>query len=123
MEQKMDDTFKTRMRLKLKELKAEVLTSLIAENNDFRAAVEDIGVKDLADVASNDIDARTLEAVGTKDKIRLEKIEAALARLENGRYGLCAGCGSKIGVERLEAIPYVVMCINCQSSTERRRAH
>lgn len=119
----MDEKFKSRMRLKLKELKAEVLTSLIAENNDFRAAVEDIGVKDLADVASNDIDARTLEAVGSKDKIRLDKIEAALARLENGRFGLCAGCGSKIGVERLEAIPYVVMCIDCQSSTERRRVH
>jgi RNA polymerase-binding protein DksA len=119
----MDDKFKSRIKQKLHDMKAEVLTTLIAENNDFRAAVEDIGVKDLADVASNDIDARTLEAVGAKDKLRLERIEAALARLENGRFGLCANCGSKIGAERLEAIPYAVMCINCQSTSERRRIH
>ncbi len=119
----MDEKFKAKMRQKLDDLKAEVLTTLIAENNDFKAAVEDLGVKDLADVASNDIDARTLEAVGAKDKLRLQKIEAAFARMENGRFGACAGCGSKIGNERLEAIPYVVMCINCQSSNERRRIH
>ena len=119
----MNNDFKNEMRMKLLNLKSEVLESLIAENNDFRAAVEDIGVKDLADVASNDIDARTLEAVGTKDRVRLQRIESALARLENGKYGVCAGCGSKIGDARLEAIPYVVMCINCQSSSERRHVH
>lgn len=119
----MDDKIKGQMKLKLQDLKADVLTSLIAENNDFRAAVEDIGVKDLADVASNDIDARTLEAVGTKDKLRLQRIESALVRLENGRFGVCAGCGSKIDNKRLIAIPYAVMCIDCQSSSERRRVH
>ena len=119
----MDDKFKGRMRLKLMDLKANVLTTLIAENNDFRAAVEDIGVKDLADVASNDIDARVLEAVGAKDKLRLQRIESALARLENGKFGVCAGCGTIIGNKRLMAIPYVVMCIDCQSSSERRRDH
>ncbi len=119
----MDDKIKGQMKLKLQDLKADVLTSLIAENNDFRAAVEDIGVKDLADVASNDIDARTLEAVGTKDKLRLQRIESALVRLENGRFGVCVGCGSKIDNKRLIAIPYAVMCIDCQSSSERRRVH
>ena len=117
----MEQAFKDRMQQKLYDLKAEVLKSLIAESKDFKAAVEDIGVKDLADVASNDIDARTLEAVGSKDKLRLQKIEAALGRLQNGRFGVCARCGSKIGEARLEAIPYVVMCIDCQSSSERRR--
>ena len=117
----MEDDFKERMRRKLYDLKAEVLESLIAENKDFRAAVEDIGVKDLADVASNDIDAHTLQAVGAKGKIRLQRIESALARLGNGRFGICASCGSKIGEARLEAIPYVVMCINCQSNSEKHR--
>ncbi len=117
----MDNEFKENMRLKLQYLKSEVLESLITENKDFRAAVEDIGVKDLADVASNDIDARILEAVGAKDKMRLQRIEAALARMENGRFGICASCGSKISTARLEAIPYAVMCINCKSTSERRR--
>lgn len=119
----MDDKLKAEMRQKLEDLKAEVLTSLIAENNDFKAAVEDIAVKDLADVASNDIDAWTLEAVGAKDKLRLQRIEAAFVRIENGRFGVCANCGTKIGNERLSAIPYVVMCIDCQSTSERRKVH
>jgi RNA polymerase-binding protein DksA len=118
----MDDKFREKMKKKLMTLKADVLESLIAENNDIKAAVEDIGVKDLADVASNDIDTRILEAVGTRDKIRLQSIEAALARLENGRFGICAGCGAKISEERLNAIPYAVLCIDCQASSERRRA-
>jgi len=119
----MNDQFKDQMKQRLFELKAEVLTSLIAENNDFRAAVEDSGVKDLADMASNDIDAMTLEAVGAKDKLRLQRIESALARLENGKFGICASCGSRIQAERLKAIPYSVLCINCQSSSERRHYH
>ena len=117
----MTEEFKNQMKQRLIDLKAEVLASLVAENKDFRAAVEDSGVKDLADMASNDIDAMTLEAVGAKDKIRLQQIESALGRLENGKFGLCASCGAKIQKERLIAIPYSVLCINCQSSSERRR--
>jgi len=119
----MDEKFKAEMQRKLAELKEEVLNTLINENKDFRTAVEDMGVKDLADVASNDIDARILEAIGTKDTVRLKKIEAALGRLENGRFGICVSCGKKITDERLSAIPYAVMCINCQSHSERRRMH
>jgi len=119
----MTDEFKDQMRQRLVNLKAEVLTTLIAENNDFRTAVEDCGVNDLADMASNDIDAMTLEAVGAKDKLRLQGIEAALARLENGKFGICAACGSRIQEERLKAIPYSVFCISCQSSSERRNGH
>ncbi len=119
----MNDEFKDNMKKRLFNLKAEVLTSLIAENNDFRLAVEDSDVKDLADMASNDIDAMTLEALGAKDKLRLQRIESALARIENGKFGICAGCGSRIQEERLNAIPYSVLCISCQSTSERRRAY
>ncbi|MCG8453341.1 MAG: TraR/DksA family transcriptional regulator [Spirochaetales bacterium] len=117
----MEEAEKSRMRQKLQALKAEVLESLIAESKDFKAAVEDIGVKDLADVASNDIDARTLEAVGAKGKLRLQQIESALGRIENGRFGVCPSCGSKIASARLDAIPYAVLCIDCKSSSERRK--
>ncbi|OQX29764.1 MAG: conjugal transfer protein TraR [Spirochaeta sp. LUC14_002_19_P3] len=119
----MQEEIKERMRQKLLTSRMEVIEALIAENNDFRSAVEDSGVKDLADIAANDIDARTLEAVGAKDRNRLLSIDAALARLENGRFGLCAGCGTRISQERLEAIPYAVMCIDCQSKSEKSRTH
>lgn len=117
----MDKRFKDKMKNKLLVMKSDILRNLIAENNDFRAAVEDIGVKDLADIASNDIDARTLEAVGAQERMRLTRVEAALSRLENGKFGICASCGVKVGTSRLEAIPYAVLCIDCQQATERRK--
>ena len=40
-------------------------------------------------------------------------IDAALARIKNGTYGDCAGCGCKISAERLEAVPHAALCRNC----------
>ncbi len=117
----MQNEFKNQICQKLNAMKKDVWATLIAENNDFRIAVEDEGVKDLADIASNDIDARILEAVSVKDQNRLLRIEAALARLENGRFGICANCGAKLSQARLEAIPYALLCVDCQSHSEKTR--
>jgi len=117
----MDIDFISRMREVLLETKAGILKTLMHENEDFKAAVEDMGVKDLGDVASTDIDCRTLEVLGHQDKLRLNKVEAALVRLENGKYGVCAKCNKKISLARLEAIPYAVFCISCKSQSESKR--
>ena len=117
----MDVDFISKMRKVLLDLKEGILNTLMHENEDFRAAVEDMGVKDLGDVASNDIDCRTLEVIGHQDKLRLNKVEAALVRLENDKYGICAKCNKKISMARLEAIPYAVFCIECKTASESRR--
>lgn len=117
----MDVDFISKMREVLLETKAGILKTLMHENEDFRAAVEDMGVKDLGDVASTDIDCRTLEVIGHQDKLRLNKVEAALIRLENGKYGVCAMCNKKISLSRLEAIPYAVFCIDCKTASENKR--
>ena len=44
---------------------------------------------------------------------RLEQIEKALGRLHDGLYGICEECGGRIEPERLEAVPYTVLCISC----------
>ncbi|MDA3956395.1 TraR/DksA family transcriptional regulator [Oceanispirochaeta sp.] len=116
----MDKEFQDKMRTTLLDIKGQVLRNLISENEDFKAAVEDLGVKDLADIASNDIDVRTLEALSSQDILRLNKVESALIRLENDKYGVCARCTKKISQERLAAIPYAVLCIDCKSESEKR---
>ncbi|QEN08885.1 TraR/DksA family transcriptional regulator [Oceanispirochaeta crateris] len=117
----MEKEFQDKMRTTLLEIKEQVLRNLISENEDFKAAVEDLGVKDLADIASNDIDVRTLEALSSQETLRLNKVESALIRLENGKYGVCARCTKKIAKDRLEAIPYAVLCIECKSDSEKRK--
>lgn len=52
----------------------------------------------------------------------LEDIEAALRRIELGTYGNCEECGNLIGDERLEARPWVRMCLVHQSQIERPRS-
>jgi RNA polymerase-binding protein DksA len=45
----------------------------------------------------------------------LQEIDAALAKLADGRYGLCEECGQPIGEARLEAMPAARLCIACAS--------
>ncbi|MDA3810986.1 MAG: TraR/DksA family transcriptional regulator [Spirochaetaceae bacterium] len=117
----MDADFISKMRQVLLKTKAGILKSLMQENEDFKAAVEDMGVKDLGDLASTDIDCHTLEVLGHQDKLRLNQVESALVRLENNKYGICAKCNKKISIARLEAIPYAVFCIECKAASESKR--
>jgi len=96
------------------------LDTLISNNEDFRAIVEGLDPKDVADVAADDTDRKMLETIGAKDMKRMRLIDSALTRIEQGKYGSCMRCGKKIPKERLEAIPYALMCIECQSADERR---
>jgi DnaK suppressor protein len=49
-------------------------------------------------------------------------IDAALRRLDEGTYGECAECGTDIPAARLKALPFAVLCVNCQEQAETRTA-
>ncbi len=49
----------------------------------------------------------------------LEKIDTAIEKIEKNKYGLCEGCGKKIPVSRLKALPYARFCIKCQNEKEK----
>ena len=49
----------------------------------------------------------------------LKEIDAALGRLDDGTFGKCTRCGKQIGEERLEAMPYATLCIDCKRLEER----
>lgn len=59
-------------------------------------------------------------AVQQSAKHTLQMVEDALARFDNGTYGLCVDCGREIDAARLEAIPYAALCLKCQSKREHR---
>ena len=48
----------------------------------------------------------------------LNKINEALARLDEGRYGLCYECGDEIAEARLRALPFAVRCKDCEEERE-----
>ena len=49
----------------------------------------------------------------------LAQIDAALQRIERGTYGVCESCGQPILPERLEALPWTTLCIDCKRKQER----
>lgn len=50
-----------------------------------------------------------------------EAVKAALAKFEDGTYGLCESCGTRIELARLEVVPEARFCLTCQSRREGRR--
>ena len=116
----MDQELVARMEKSLTDLKMEIIANLVASNEDFKEIVEGMDPKDLADIASDDIDRKMIEALGSQDLKRLKLIDSALTRVQQGKYGLCVKCGKRIPQERLEAIPYALMCIECKTAEERR---
>ena len=60
-------------------------------------------------------------AMVIRESRELQDIEAALARIAEGNYGICADCGGDIGRARLKAYPTARRCLLCQEKNERLR--
>ena len=108
-----------KMKNTLLESRKQLLDQLMSSNAEFRQILEDMESKDVIDVAADAMDRKLLETMGTQDLNRLKLMDNALARIEQGRYGLCMRCGKLIPQARLEAIPYAVLCIDCKSAEEK----
>jgi len=116
----IDQEFLEKMENSLISLKTEIVNNLIASNEDFKEIMDGEEPKDLADIASDDIDRKMIEAIGAQELKRLKLIESAITRIKQGKYGHCIKCGKRIPQDRLIAIPYALMCIECKSEEERR---
>jgi DnaK suppressor protein len=81
---------------------------------------ENVNHPDLADRASSETD-RAIE-LRARDRQRklTAKIDAALARIEEGTYGFCEETGEPISLKRLEARPIATLSIEAQERHERR---
>jgi DnaK suppressor protein len=116
----IDQEFLDKMEAALLVLKSEIVNKLIASNEDFKEIMEGEEPKDLADIASDDMDRKMIEAIGTQELKQLKLIESAITRIKQGKYGHCIKCGKRIPQDRLIAIPYALMCIECKTEEERR---
>lgn len=59
-----------------------------------------------------------LSQVGEVEQQEIARIDAAIARLEAGEYGVCRDCGEPIDPSRLAALPSALDCAECQSRRE-----
>lgn len=78
---------------------------------------------DPGDLATRESDRNFLLRLRGREQRLLKKIDEALERIENGTFGICEGCGAKIGMKRLEARPVTTLCIECKTQQEEEEKH
>lgn len=54
-----------------------------------------------------------LEGIGLQGQHEIRQIEAALARIAAGTYGICVSCGAQIAEDRLDLVPAAPLCHDC----------
>jgi len=90
----------------------------LASVREERAATEHVGSLDDGEVADVDIQEGIEVALMQMRLETIDRIGAALARLETGQYGQCIACGDDISQARLRALPFAVRCVDCEESRE-----
>ena len=86
-----------------------------------RGAAQGFG-KRIGDGTVEAISRLTDIGVGTSLESALARTERALAKINDGTYGLCDACGRPIAPARLRALPDGVLCLDCAASERRAPA-
>jgi RNA polymerase-binding protein DksA len=73
----------------------------------------------LGDVATATFDREMATTLEDNSTHVLGEIDGALARIEDGTFGTCKACGRPIDEERLEALPWAMLCIEDKRKQER----
>lgn len=96
------------------EIRREVARARGETFAEVAGPVHDTGDEALADLVA-DLD----NAEVTRDLAELRELDAARARIADGRYGVCADCGADIPLARLRAQPGALRCVACQERHEK----
>ena len=96
-------------------LHAENPGSLEDETGELSVSVD----QHLGDAATETFDREMGYTLEDNSESVLAAIESALRRIDDGTYGTCQRCGRQIAPERLEALPYAELCIDCKRESER----
>ena len=108
--------FKTDLRKQQSEL-----TRVIDRTYKEIRALADFGPGDVIDESCGNSSKEAVFTIYAENRRQLRKVEAALARIAAGEFGICAVCGGVIGVNRLRALPWANNCIECQEQSEQGR--
>jgi DnaK suppressor protein len=106
-------------RAKLQKWREDLVEESKQTIDNLREEVRDVG--DEAERATRETE-NSLE-LRTRDRYRklIAKIDKALKRIEEGRYGFCEETDEEIGIERLEARPIATLCLDAQERWEHRQ--
>ena len=78
------------------------------------------GSGDEADAGTATFEREHEMSLANNSRDLLTQVERALARMDDGTYGRCEGCGGQIPKPRLQAFPRATLCVRCKTREERR---
>jgi DnaK suppressor protein len=89
---------------------AEELPGAIRDNSRLADEVDEIQANENREIS-----------FATRERLveRVNRLSAALDRLNDGEYGVCVECAERISPARLHAVPEVQTCVRCQDGIER----
>jgi RNA polymerase-binding protein DksA len=117
----------TQYRKQLEDLRTQLGQELqqISESNLKRSQRESSGDLSgysyhMADVGTDNFGLEMELNIASSGNERLRLIEEAIERVEDGSFGKCLSCGADIHAERLKALPYARLCIDCARESEKK---
>jgi DnaK suppressor protein len=105
-------------REKLLEMRRQVLREIHEDLKQGRESGKEEGM-DTYDLASEERDREINFILTDREREKLQAIQEALERVEDGTYGICESCESEIAPGRLSALPFTRLCVNCQAEHEK----
>ncbi|MDQ3663162.1 MAG: TraR/DksA C4-type zinc finger protein [Actinomycetota bacterium] len=111
------------VRGELEDDRSRLLDEVTAAEQEIKVLLRDGGDgagNDQADVGSKALERDAEMSLANNSREMLIQVERALARLDDGTYGVCESCGQPIGKLRLMAFPRATLCLSCKQRQERR---
>jgi DnaK suppressor protein len=96
----------------------ESIRERLASFREERATADHVGGQDEGEVSEADVQEDIELALVQLRRETVERIDAALTRLDHGLYGRCTECGDDITTARLRALPFAVRCLDCEETRE-----
>lgn len=104
---------------RLERREAEIKENLRTQEEEYREVSQETHAE-VMDEAQVQSDTFTRDVMQVHEDRQLTRIQAALQRIREDRYGLCVACGAKIDEGRLNARPEAAFCIACERKNEKR---
>jgi DnaK suppressor protein len=114
----MDEKKVIHFRQKLLTARNQIINSGVLNNfEDLQIKPDDLA--DEGDLANSTINQQVSFTLREKEMTKLKRIDAALARIEEGHFGICIDSGEEIEEKRLETQPWAEFCIEVAEERER----
>ena len=117
MRKTKQEVFRSILVNKLKELRSAIEEKRVDGIRDFEEAEPDV-----YDLCVQSYSKEQLYSLCERDRQLLTMVNDALMKMTHDSYGQCEECEEAINEKRLEALPWVRLCINCQSRREQEIA-